>query len=358
MHKFLSITSVLCLFAFAAAAVPESSLERQLKDLSRAPVDYALAGKWFKVANEIQTAGQRQEALMATGAALIYSKKGDIYQQRIRQMLNDATAFEDEFMENCPDCGGKGESNHPCPACKGTGQCQYANCEGGRHLVHQIQGSHWETCRDCKGSGRCQKCRGEGIIHGKCLRCGGKGKRASMDLVMAAYKKHADLAAKWEQLERERKERERKEAEEKARAEVERKERERKEAEEREQREREDEERRREYEALAAKMRAKGLVDVDGRWMTPGSVRNVAYKIFQIYEPGHALCRDVNGVVFCLLYSADDNQNVAEGDILRNDLFRCGTYSYTTVQNAPSTVRQFAIDLEVAMRENKRQGIH
>lgn len=109
-------------------------------------------------------------------------------------------------------------------------------------------------------------------------------------------------------------------------------------------------------------MEARGLVKVFGNrwnpgyvWMTPGSVRNCSFQVFQIYEPGHALCRDSKGI-FCLLFSADNNRNVAEGDLFTNDLYRCGTYSYITVQGAPSTVRQYAIDLVVAENEIRRQN--
>ena len=324
--------------AFAETLSP-GQLEQQLKELSRAPVDYVLAGKWFKLAKEIPDDGQRQEALMATSAALIYAGKGDIYQKSVRTQIDNAAAFEDEFLKECPYCQGGGESERPCPACKGSGRCQYANCQGGRHRIHQINGDKYENCRECKGTGKCQKCGGNGRLEGKCVRCGGSGKSMDKEQVLAAYKKHADAAAKWAQREREREERERKEAEERA------------------EREREREERERKEEELAEEMRARGLVNVGGKWMTPGSVRNVAYRIFQIYEPGHALCRDKYGTVFCLLYSAEDNRAVAEGDVLKNDLYRCGTYSYITVQDAPSTVRQFAIDLPVALKEIERQGL-
>ena len=363
MNKHVAIGFISCLGAAVAIAAPDSHLEQRLKELSRSPVDYAVAGKWFKIADEIENDGQRQEALMAAGAALIHAKRGDIYQTRIRQMLDDAPAFEGEFMVECPDCKGSNELKRPCITCKGTGRCQYANCQGGMHRVHQITGDKIEKCRECKGSGKCQKCNGEGYLRGKCTRCGGKGKSINMDKILASYKKHSETAARWEQVERERKEKERLEAEEKARIEAERMAKERLEAEEKARieaervaKEREREERRREREELAEEMRERGLVDVRGKWMTPGSVRNVVYGIFQIYEPGHALCRDKYGTVFCLLYSAEDNRNIAEGDVLRNDLYRCGTFSYITVQNAPSTVKQFAIDLEVASREIKKQN--
>ncbi len=321
------------------AAETPPQLERQLTELSQAPVDYEVAGKWFKLAKDIADNGRRQEAFMAAAAALIYAHKSEVYQKNVRTQIDNAATFEEEFMRECPDCRGGGKSRHPCPACKGSGTCRYANCQGGKHLVYQITGNRYETCRDCKGSGKCQKCKGGGHQERKCTRCGGKGKRIDGELVLAAYEKHVDHAIRWEQVERERKERERKEAEERIA------------------KEREREDRRRKEEELAKIMRAQGLVDIGGKWMTPGSSRNVAYKVFQIYEPGHALCHD-GDTIFCLLYSAEDNRTLAEGDVMRNDLYRCGTFSYVTVQNARSTVRQYAIDLSVAQKEIKRQGLH
>ena len=184
------------------ADMQQSQLERQLKELSRTPVDYEVAGKWFKIADEIENDGRRQQALMAAGAALIYSKKGDVYQNHLRQMLDNAVAFENEFMVACSDCKGSNQSKRSCASCKGTGRCHYANCQGGRHRVHQINGDTYEKCRECKGSGRCQKCNGKGYLFEKCPRCGGKGKTMDRDLLLAAYKKHAGIAANQKNFER------------------------------------------------------------------------------------------------------------------------------------------------------------
>ncbi len=235
MNQRIMIASVIILgAAIAFAETPQ--LEQQLKELSRAPVDYALAGKWFKLAKEIPDDGQRQEALMATAAALLYSQKADVYQKSVRTQINDAAAFEDEFLQECPLCQGEGESRRQCPVCKGTGRCPYANCQDGMHRIHQINGDRYEPCRECKGSGQCQKCKGEGTLDGKCVRCGGRGKSMDKELVIAAYKRHANNATQLAQEERERKERARREAEEKKRIEEERlaRERERKERERRE----------------------------------------------------------------------------------------------------------------------------
>lgn len=349
MNKGVIVAAFAALMVATAsfdAAAQDAALEAQLKELAKSPPDIATAGKWFKLKDSVTDNGRRQEILKAAAAALILSKKGDAYQTRVRPLLDDAAGFEESFLAPCSECGGDGTSSKACPACKGSGKCQFGNCQGGRRRVQQITGDKYVTCSECKGSGRCQKCGGKGKLNGKCIRCGGKGKSMDRTMLSSAYRKHTDTAARWEEVQRERIERERQEAEAKARAEAERVAQEQKR-----------EERRREREEYQEEMRALGLKKIGGKWMTPGSVRNVAYKIFQIYEPGHALCRDKYGTVFCLLYSAEDNRAVAEGDVLKNDLYRCGTYSYITVQDAPSTVRQFAIDLPVALKEIERQGL-
>ena len=99
MNQRIIIASAIILGAAVAfAETPASTqLEQQLKELSRAPVDYAVAGKWFKIAKDIANDGQRQEALKAAAAALIYSQKGDVYQKNVRTQIDDAATFEEEF---------------------------------------------------------------------------------------------------------------------------------------------------------------------------------------------------------------------------------------------------------------------
>ena len=73
MYKHVAIAFISCLGAAVALAASDSHLEQRLKELSRSPVDYAVAGKWFKIADEIENDEQRQEALMAAGATLIHA---------------------------------------------------------------------------------------------------------------------------------------------------------------------------------------------------------------------------------------------------------------------------------------------
>ena len=375
MHRQLICAGMLLVAALLHADDP---LEQELKELARSPACYEVAGKWFQAAKKITDAELKQEVLKAAAAGAIYGRKEDIYVKRIRSLIQNPEGFESEFFATCPECGGAGMQDRPCQTCKGSGRCANPRCRGGNVVFHRISGDVWSVCSQCNASGHCQKCGGKKSFRTKCNRCGGTKRVANKDLLLASYRKHVDAAAKWKQ-ELERRERERKEAEEKAKAEAERRERERKEAEakakaeaerrererkeaeekakhEREERERRQAEIRKEQERIRLEMEALGLVNVKGKWMTPGSVRSVRYIVFQIYEPGHALCKDRTGRVFCLLYSAEDNQNLSEGDILVNDLYRCGTYSYITVNDAPSTVAKFAIDLPVAQREIQRQN--
>ena len=206
-----------------------------------------------------------------------------------------------------------------------------------------------KPCRKCGGSGRCTKCGGEGSTMEKCFACAGTGKVFSKSVAAHVFRDScnaiadsmaAELMAKAEAAEREQK---RIDAEARAKAEAE--EQERVQAEERKRKEK-----------IRRAMENLGLENVDGEWMTPGSVRSARFIVFQIYEPGHALCKSADGILFCLLYDARSNRNIAEGDVYVNDLYRCGIYSYIDVQNASRTVRQYAIDLEVALKEIKKQN--
>lgn len=150
---------------------------------------------------------------------------------------------------------------------------------------------------------------------------------------------------------------------------------------ERDRKEKEEEERRaeekRRAEEFAAEQRAKGLVLYNGRWMTPAqrdeatkyerfrafimhrSKVNARFEILQIIGSGRALCIDAQtGDVFCLHYSMDsaENRAVVEGQKFTNNLYWGGTYSYTTVQNAPKRVALFAIDYSEAVQEAIKQG--
>ena len=198
MNKGIIVTAFAALMVATAsfdAAAQDAALEAQLRELAKSPPDVATAGKWFKLKDSVTDNGLRQEILKASAAALILSKKSDVYQARVRPLLDDATGFEESFLAPCSECGGDGTSSKTCTVCKGSGRCHYANCQGGRHRVQQINGDKYENCRECKGSGQCQKCKGKGNLDGKCPRCGGRGRSFKAELAQKAYHDHANAAS-------------------------------------------------------------------------------------------------------------------------------------------------------------------
>lgn len=170
-----------------------SEKDKKLKDrvveLSRLPPDFSSAGKWFLLAKEIESDELRQLALKASGAALVYAKKQNIYNLKVKPLIKNASEFEKSFYVTCPSCEGKRTIDKKCTACGGNGVCRYSNCNNGKHLVHDFGGNHYEDCRDCKGSGECQKCGATGMLKTKCLRCNGKGISFDLDMVDEVYHK-------------------------------------------------------------------------------------------------------------------------------------------------------------------------
>ena len=208
-----------------------------------------------------------------------------------------------------------------------------------------------EACPVCAGSGLQNSQNGGG----QCKKCHGNGWRVK-DKALATKKLEEHRALALSEVERSRAKYIQEKKQDEAR-----------------------EEKRRKEAAFAQSQRDKGLVQYKGRWMTPeerdrirrqdkflefvadSSIIGCRFRILQIIGDGRALCvNDWSGKIFCLLYATDSahNRAIAEGDHLQNDLYWCGTYSYTTVQNASSTVSLYAIDLERALIEAVRQGFY
>ena len=166
----------------------DKTLKARVDELGKAPPDASSAGKWFKLSGEVESRELRQEMLKATGAALVYAKKADVYQAKVRPQINDVSAFEETFFANCPTCGGSKTVSKRCATCSGDGACHSPGCRNGGHLVRQIQGTHWEPCRECKGTGQCKKCGGTGNIQSNCPHCKGRGKAINPDSVAEAYR--------------------------------------------------------------------------------------------------------------------------------------------------------------------------
>ena len=367
---------VLPFISFAQKAEGDKELESRLNNVKNMEIGYDAAKELFKLCDLEMPAELLQHVLRATGAALIYAGKMDVYDSYVAPKLDSKNEFEDSLMNGCPQCHGEGKTAQKCPECKGSGRCSKSNCQGrGRVIIHEVDGgAHWDLCGFCNGTGKCNRCKGTGsLTKGRCARCGGKGRTVAKANVKLVYSAELDAATSFSRRERERLEREKRE-----KLEAERRETERKEREEREARERA------RLEAFEREQIAKGLVKYNGEWMTPaekaqaekndrfsklilGNSRlNSQFKVFQIFEDGQALCcfREFDSfrgwydsdVIFCLHFSASDNRTVTEGQIFNNNLYWSGTYTYTTVKGARSKVTLYSIDLAEAIKEARRQG--
>ena len=57
-----------------------SQIGQKIKQLSGAPVDYKVAGEWFKLSQMTDNVSLKQEILMDEVGASLYAKKLEIYQ--------------------------------------------------------------------------------------------------------------------------------------------------------------------------------------------------------------------------------------------------------------------------------------
>ena len=369
--------TIACMMAAlcVVGAVQKSSTQKtrlsdsELRALAKTDPDVKNAGMVYSVAMASSNNVERKQAYLKMAAACLFAcDKQDIYKKYVKGELQDPEEFESELKDDCKRCSGAGKKELRCYMCSGKGACSVCKGAGQVRAVKYSGFNKYHVskpCTKCSGSGKCKRCGGKGSVEEKCSACAGTGKVFSQTVAVRVFhdsctaivdSREAKARAKAEAEERERN---RKVAEAKAKAEAEERERKRKVAEAKAKAEAEERERKRKQEEEKARiereyMESLGFVNIYGKWMTPGSLRNVRYKVFQIYEPGHALCYNGNRI-FCLIYSAALNQDVAEGDIYVNDLYRCGTYSYITVKDAPSTVAKFAIDVDTALKEIKKQ---
>lgn len=318
--------------AFGAEKKPEpkktSITESELRAMAKAMPNAKDAGTLYQVGMATNNVERKQEFFKASAACLLACGKDDTYQKHIRSKLTDAKAFEDSLKDKCKQCGGTGKKDLRCYVCSGKGRC--VSCKGSGRAVSMgfDRPNGTKPCHRCSGGGKCPKCGGAGSTKAKCGSCAGTGKvfresvaeRVFRDTCIAIADRPAvEARAKAEAAERERK---RIEAEKKASEEAE-------------------------------FMESLGLVKICGKWMTPGSAQGIRFRVVQILGPGRALCTD-GDIYFCLIYAAHINQDIAEGYIYTNDLYRCGTYTYTSVENASRTVAKFAIDIDVAIKEIKK----
>ena len=170
-----------------AVSEKDSELKKQILELCRQPLDSSPAGKWFLLIKEIASDELRQIILKATGSALIYAGRSNVYNVRVKPLIKDASLFEKPFYVKCSSCDGRKIIEKRCGACTGSGICKFSNCRNGRHLIHRFEGCFYETCKDCRGTGRCQKCGATGRIRSKCLHCDGKGIVISRNAAAETY---------------------------------------------------------------------------------------------------------------------------------------------------------------------------
>lgn len=336
IRKMKTTLTILCAmfaaFAFGAEKKPEpkktSITESELRTMAKVKPNSKDAGTLYQVGMATNNVERKQEFFKASAACLLACGKYETYKKYVKGKLANAKAFEESLKEKCKQCGGAGKKDLRCYVCSGKGKCP--TCRGSGRLVsvgfNRPNGT--KPCHRCRGGGKCPKCGGAGSTKAKCGSCTGTGKvfresvaeRVFRDTCIAIADRPAKEArAKVEAAERERK-RIAKEKKKKEETEF---------------------------------MESLGLVKIYGKWMTPGSAQGIRFRVVQILGPGRALCTDGN-IYFCLIYAAHINQDIAEGYIYTNDLYRCGTYTYTSVENASRTVAKFAIDLDVAIKEIKK----
>ena len=118
------------------------------------------------------------------------------------------------YQIDCPKCGGNGKIEAPCTRCNGKGRCPGCN---GRGSIERI-GNRGEQCSFCGGSGRCKACGGSGHETAKCTQCYGSRRIVSGDLIARTFLMTVDETRDL---------------------------------------------------AFVEEQRANGLIEYDGRWMTP-----------------------------------------------------------------------------------------
>ena len=296
---------------------------------------------------------------------------------KARSGIVDMEAFQAETTERCRECDGSGTLKSRCPSCHGSGEC--SRCDGrGRLSAERLSGmgaAASRTCPGCHGSGRCPDCNG-GTRETRHNPCNGSGKRISQTKCRSAFETHRANAAEeafaitqeakglvlrdgeWVSAaeEKERRAEELRQAEEKRKRDKERRAEKLRQAEEKRKRDKE----------FADSQRARGLVLINGEWMTPGSRHKAVLTVMQKLqiegwtmrraplsgEHGGLLCLDSVGEVGCIIVSDVEWDDAQEGRRCRFDrLYRCGNFSYTTKAGEEKTVRLYATDLDAALEE-------
>lgn len=279
----------------------------------------AVFSHWKELSNPHKGAIRDDVAFM-TCAGLLAIGDMDSF-ARARSELSDERAFQTETTESCSNCHGTGRTGTPCDYCRGSGRC--SRCHGNGSIdAPRLQGMGSAAsmpCPSCHGSGSCIACN-DGQKELRCASCNGSGRRVSKQRAQSAFERHRARAVRH---------------------------------------------------LVAALQKARGLTMIGGKWMTPGSIRNISLSVLQKFplrgvtmmrepmsgEHGGLLCVDSSGEVGCVIVSSDEWDRATEGRTYRFDLFRCGQYTYTTKTGLEKTVPLFATDLDTALEEMET-GIH
>lgn len=176
----------------------DKKLKKQMLELCRLAPDYAAAGKWFKLSKSVEADDLRQVVLKIVGAALRVAKKSNVYDSKVRPLLDDPQAFDQMLRVQCSKCEGQQTQTSTCVDCHGTGRCCFSGCRGGQRLSTKIAGGlntvkQWTACTACKGTALCKKCMGEGKRTSKCGNCNGRGNVFSRNAALKAYRNYVKI---------------------------------------------------------------------------------------------------------------------------------------------------------------------
>ena len=173
----------------------DQKLKGRVEELLRLPPSPSSAGKWFKLAKELESKELQQAAFKAAGAALVCSKRRDIYNSKVRPLIKDVSSFEELILVECPACNGEKTIAKRCSSCAGSGVCKFAKCRDGKRLLLRMTGNEYVDCSACKGTGRCQKCNGEGTVSSRCGSCYGKGMSLGPESAAEAYRSCVEIVS-------------------------------------------------------------------------------------------------------------------------------------------------------------------
>lgn len=237
-----------------------------------------------------------------------------------RNSLLKVADFEKDVLDVCEACDGSGRAD--CPSCHGSGNCPIQSCRGGRRNARFIGEVE---CSTCQGTGKCPDCKSSGKSQVRCPQCKGRPKSINLEKAKNVFEKRIAKATR----------------ECKSRLTSAR------------------------NKAFEIQQRERGLVRIQGKWAPPGSRFNIILSVLQKLpirgitksrppeydEHGGLLCVDSAGEVGCIIVTGAEWHNTQENKSYKFNIYRCGVFSYTTVEQTEKVVKLYATDLETALEE-------